>query len=61
MDCSLPGSSVPGDSPGKNTGMVAMPSYGGSSNPGMEPESPTLQVNSLPSESPGKSGKLALD
>ena len=26
MDCSLPGFSVRGDSPGKNTGWVAMPS-----------------------------------
>ena len=31
MDCSLPGSSVHGDSPGKNTGAVAMPSFRGSS------------------------------
>ena len=33
MDCSLPGSSVHGDSPGKNTGKVAMPSSMGSSQP----------------------------
>ena len=31
MDCSPPGSSVHGDSPGNNTGMVAMPSFRGSS------------------------------
>ena len=31
MDCSLPGSSVHGDSPGKNTGVVAMPSSRGQS------------------------------
>ena len=33
MNCSLPGSSVHGDSPGKNTGMVAMLSSRGSSQP----------------------------
>ena len=33
---------------------VAMPSSRGSSNPGIEPRSPTLQVDSLPSEPPGK-------
>ena len=33
VDCSLPGSSVHGDSPGKNTGKVAMPSSMGSSQP----------------------------
>ena len=34
MDCRLPGSSVHGDSPGKNTGVVAMPFSRGSSQPG---------------------------
>ena len=33
---------------------VAMPSSGGSSLPEIEPRSPTLQVDSLPSEPPGK-------
>ena len=33
MDCSLPGPSVHGDSPGKNTGVGAMPSSMGSSQP----------------------------
>ena len=33
MDCSSPGSSVPGDSPGKKTGVVAMPSSRGTSQP----------------------------
>ena len=32
-ECSPPGSSVHGDSPGKNTGVVAMPSSSGSSQP----------------------------
>ena len=56
MDCSLPGSSVHGDSPGKNTGVgchvllqgVFLP------NPGIKPRSSKLQVVSLPSEPPGK-------
>ena len=34
MDCSPPGSSVHGDSPGKNTGVGCMPSSRGSSQPG---------------------------
>ena len=33
---------------------VAMPSSRGSSQPGIKPRSPTLQVDSLPSEPPGK-------
>ena len=33
MDCSPPSSSIHGDSPGKNTGMVAMPSSKGTSQP----------------------------
>ena len=52
MDCSLPGSSVLWDSPGKNTGVGCMPSS--LSNLGSEPRSPTLQADSLPSEPPGK-------
>ena len=47
VDCSPAGFSVHGDSPGKNSG-------GGLPNPGIEPKSPTLQVDSLPSEPPGK-------
>ena len=55
MDCSLSGSSVHWASPGKNTGVGchAVPS-GDLPNPGIEPSSPTLQDNSLPSEPPGK-------
>ena len=53
MDCSPPGSSVHGDSLGKNTGVVAMPSSRGSSQL-IEPRSPALQADSLPSEPPGK-------
>ena len=47
IDCSLPGSSVQGDSPGKNTGL-ALP------NLGIEPMSPTFRADSLPCEPPGK-------
>ena len=46
MECSLPGSSVYGDSPGKNTGVGC--------HSGMEVWSPALQADSLPSKSPGK-------
>ena len=50
IDCSLPGSSVNGESPGKNTGVGAMPSSRGSSDPGIKspsPEALALQVDSL--------------
>ena len=53
MDCSPPGSSVHGDSLGKNAGVVAIPSSRTSSQP-IEPRSPALQADSLPSEPPGK-------
>ena len=39
------------DSPGKNT----FPSPGDLPDPGVEPRSPALQADSLPSEPPGKS------
>ena len=56
MDCSLPGSSCPRDSPGKNTGEGCHALLQGNlPNSGMEPRSPALWVDSLPSESPGKS------
>ena len=44
-----PMDSVHGDSPGKNT-RVPCPPSGDLPNPGIEPRSPTLQVDSLPSE-----------
>ena len=55
MDCSLPGSSVHGDSPGKNTraGCHAL-FLRNLPNPGIEPRSSSLQVDSLLSEPPGK-------
>ena len=51
--CSLPGSSVHGDSPDKNT-RVGCPLPGDLPNPGIKPRSPTLQADSLPFEPPGK-------
>jgi len=57
MDCSSRGSSVHGDSPGKNTGMDCHALLlGDLPNPeGIEPRSPALQMDCLPSETPGKS------
>ena len=43
----------PWNFPGKNTG-VGSSSPGNLSNRGMEPRSPALQADSLPSEPPGK-------
>ena len=54
MDCSLPGSSYLWNSLGKNTGVLPCRSPGDLPNPGMEPGSPALQGNSLPSVSPGE-------
>ena len=52
MDCSPPGSSVHGDSPGKNTEEGChCPPPGNLPNPEIELRSPTLQADSLPSES----------
>ena len=55
MDCSPPGSSIHGYSPGKNTGggcHVLL--HGDLPDPEIKPRSPTLQVDSLPSEPTGK-------
>ena len=49
MDCSPPGSSVHGDSLGKNAGVVCHTPSRGS-----EPRSPTFQADSLPFEPPGQ-------
>ena len=54
MDDSPPGSSVHVDSPGRNTGMGWHALLRESSQPGTRPRSPALQVDSLPSELPGK-------
>ena len=54
VDCSLPGSFVHGDSPGKNTGVGChVPLQGNLPNPRIEPRSPALQEDSLPAEPPG--------
>ena len=54
MDCGLPGSSVHGILQARILEWVAISSSRGSSDPGIEPGSPALQVGSLPSEPPGK-------
>ena len=55
MDCSLPGSTGPWDFPGKNTRVVChFLSPGDLPDPGIKPGSPTLQVDSLLPELPGK-------
>ena len=55
MDCSLPGSLVHGIFPARVLEWVAnFPSPGVLPNPGIEPGSPELQADALPSEPPGK-------
>ena len=55
MNCSPPGSSVHGDSPGKNAGVGCQALLQGNlPDPGVEPRSLVLQADSLPSETPGK-------
>ena len=51
MDCSLPGSSVRGILQART---LEFPSPGDLPDPGIEPSSPALQADSLPSEPPGK-------
>ena len=55
MDCSLPGSSAPGILQVGILEWVAFSSPGDLPNPGIEPGSPVLQADALPSEPPGKS------
>ena len=54
MDCSRPGSSVHGLLQARILEWVAMPSSRGSSQPRIKPASPAVQVDSLPTEPPGK-------
>ena len=54
MDCSPPGSSVHGILQARILQWVAIPSPGDLPNPGVKPWSSALQVDSLPSEPPGK-------
>ena len=51
-DCGPPGSSVHGDSPGKNAGVGSHALLQGSSHPGTEPRSPALQADSPPAAPP---------
>ena len=50
MDCSLPGSSVHGILQARILKWVAIHFSKGFPDPGIEPESPALQVDSLPSD-----------
>ena len=54
MDCSLPGSSVHGILQARILEWVATPFSRDLPNPRIEPWSPALQTDSLPSEPPGK-------
>ena len=54
MDCSLPGSSIHGIFQARVLEWVAICFSRWFSNPGIEPRSPTLQVDALPFEPPGK-------
>ena len=54
MDCSPPGSSVHGILQARILEWAAMPSSRGSSQPRVEPRSPALQADSLPTELQGK-------
>ena len=54
MDCSLPISSAHGILQEKILEWVAIPFSRDLPNPGIEPGFPALQVDSLPSEQPGK-------
>ena len=54
MNCSLPGSSIHGIFQARILEWVAISSPGDLPNPGIEPRSPSLQADTLPSEPPGK-------
>ena len=54
MDCSLPGSSVCGILQTRILEWVAVPFSRDPPDPGIEPKSPALQADPLPSEPPGK-------
>ena len=54
VDCSSPGSSIHGISQARILEWVAVSFWGDLPDPGIEPGSPALQTDSLPSEPPGK-------
>ena len=60
MDCSPPGSSVHGNSPGKNIGVGCHALLQRIPNPGIKPTSSTLQVDSLPSEPKGRESHMTV-
>ena len=53
MDCNLQGSSIHGIFQARVLEWVAFPSPGDLPDPGIEPRSPALQADTLPSELPG--------
>ena len=53
-DCSPPGSSIHGIFQARIREWLPFPSPGDLPNPGIEPGSPALQADALPSEPPGK-------
>ena len=62
MDYSPPGSSVHGDSPGKNTGVDCYALHQGILPiPGTEFRPPALQADSLPTEAPGEPKNTGVD
>ena len=58
MDCNPPGSFVHGIPQVRILEWVAIPSPGNIPNQGIEPGSPALQADSLPSEPPGKPSRM---
>ena len=54
MDCSLPGFTVDGIFQARVLSGLPFPSPGDLPNPGIEPRSPSLWVDSFPAEPPGK-------
>ena len=54
MDCNLPGSSVHGILQSRILEWVAISFFRDVPEPGIEPRSPALQADSLPTEPPGK-------
>ena len=60
MDCSPPGSSVHGNSPGKNTGVGCHALLQRIPNPRIKPTSSTLQVDSLPHEPKGRESHMTV-
>ena len=60
-DCSLPGSSVHGIFQARILNGLPFPSPGNLPNPGIEPVSPALQADSLPTELGGKPTEVGGD